>query len=157
MRNYFLAAEAPELKPGLEWCRLSQRPAHLTPGKYLFGSEQADTSLLGLAGEDHIYSGSGDDTINGQAGAATPGTTLPIGQRTSAASNSKAEPTNGSQGKADCENTMNSGAACARNTSVLATFMGRKRACRHSKHALNAKSQSISNSKSANLIEQHHA
>ena len=73
------------------------------------------------------------------------------------ASNTKAELTNGSQGKVDCENTMNSGAACARNTSVLATFMGQKRACRHSKHALNAKTQSISNSKSANLIEQHHA
>ena len=128
MRNYFLAAEAPELKPGLKWCRLSLWPVHSTPGKYLFGSEQADTSLLGLAGEDHIYSGSGDDTINGQAGAATPGTTLPIGQRTSAASNSKAEPTNGSQGKADCENTMNFGAARARNASVLATFMGQKRA-----------------------------
>jgi trimeric autotransporter adhesin len=39
-----------------------------TPGKYLFGSEQADTSLTGLAGEDHIYGGAGDDTINGQAG-----------------------------------------------------------------------------------------
>ena len=68
MRNYFLAAEAPELKPGLEWCRLSLRSANSTPGKYLFGSEQADTSLLGLAGEDHIYGGGGSDTINGQAG-----------------------------------------------------------------------------------------
>ena len=157
MRNYFLAAEAPELKPGLKWCRLSLWPVHSTPGKYLFGSEQADTSLLGLAGEDHIYGGGCSDTINGQAGVATSGKTLPIGHRTSSGSNTKAESTDGTQDKADCENTMNSGAARARNTGVLATFMGRKRACRHSKYALNAKTQSISNSKSANLIEQHHA
>ena len=88
MRNYFLAAEAPELKPGLKWCRLSLWPVHSTPGKYLFGSEQADTSLLGLAGEDHIYGGAGNDTINGQAGETTPSTTLPIGHRTSSGSNS---------------------------------------------------------------------
>ena len=139
MRNYLLATEAPELKPGLDWCRLSLWPVHLTPGKYLFGSEQADTSLLGLAGEDHIYSGSGDDTINGQAGATTPSTTLPIGQRASAASNTKAESTDGTQGKADCENTMNLGAARARNAGVLATFMGQKRACMHLKRLQSGK------------------
>jgi hypothetical protein len=36
--------------------------------KYLFGSDDAETDLVGRAGEDHIYAGGGDDRIDGGAG-----------------------------------------------------------------------------------------